>query len=169
MKSRLVRLRSCQLSFWTISWIQVLTWGDINRQQVSLLPLIITVTALLPFPRPHSFVFLTKCISEEGYISTQSLKECAWHASHAFKVIEWHFILVNGFQRESLIYNIRCYFGHSEGVTVLSCRLQLTLSRRLHYGWLCRVITFFSILKGSIWPALVIPGPTIIQIVALHS
>lgn len=60
----------CQVSFQSLRWFQVLTWGDINRQQVCSLPLIITVTPPLLFPGPLQSVFSTKCISGEHYIST---------------------------------------------------------------------------------------------------
>lgn len=80
---------TCQVSFWSSQWIQVLTWGDLSRRQVCSLPLIITVTLPLPCPGPLQFVFSAKRISEGRYISTQCLEEFVWHASNVVEVIEW--------------------------------------------------------------------------------
>ncbi len=80
---------SCQVSFWSSHWSRVLTWGDLSRRQVCSLPLIITVTPPLLFPGPLQFVFSTKCVSEEPYISAQCLEESARHAFHVVEVTEW--------------------------------------------------------------------------------
>lgn len=79
---------SCQVSFWSSQWSWFLTWGDLSRRQVCSLPLIITVTPALPFPGPLQFVFSTKCISGERYISAQRLRESTRRTSHVVEVIE---------------------------------------------------------------------------------